>query len=454
MSADAIRAPWRYPLGLFAAALVLLASASAARAALPIQYWETAKGTRVYFVESHELPMLDLSVTFAAGSSRDRPAQAGLAGLTLDMMRLGAGGLSDDQISRAFADVGAVIGTRFDRDMAGFGLRTLSAPRERDRALAVLAKILQRPEFPQPVLERERARQLARLKEAAAQPESIADKAFYAAIYGDYPYALPPDGETATVSAIRRQDLVDFYHAHYGAANAVIALIGDVSRAEAEAIANHLSEGLPETPAAAPLPPVPPLGAAATRYIPHPASQSHILLGAPGMKRGDPDYFPLLVGNYVLGGGGFDSRLTQEVREKRGLAYSAYSYFLPLAQDGPFQIGLQTKKAQTGEAIAVVRKVLADFVADGPAAAELQQAKDNLVGGFPLRTDSNKKIIEYLTVIGFYRLPLSYLDDFPANVAKVTLAQVKDAFRRRVHPQRMALIVVGPAAAGGAADRP
>ncbi len=431
-----------------AALLALVGAAVAARAALPIQHWQTDKGAQVYFVENHDLPMLDLSVAFAAGSSRDRADQSGLAGLTVNMMRLGAGGLSDDDISRGFADVGAVIDTRFDRDMAGFGLRTLSAPPERRRALEVLAKVLQQPEFPEPVLEREKARLLARLKEADTQPESMADKAFYAALYGGHPYGLPPEGEVATVGGLKRQDLADFYRTHYSAANAVIAMIGDITRADAEAIARQLSERLPPGPAPAPLPPVPELTQAQVRYLPHPASQSHILLGAPGMRRGDPDYFPLLVGNYVLGGGGFDSRLTKEVREKRGLAYSAYSYFLPLAQDGPFQIGLQTKKAQTGQAIEIVRKVLGDFVAEGPTAAELQQAKDNLVGGFPLRIDSNKKIIEYLTVIGFYRLPLSYLDDFTSNVAKVTLADVKDAFRRRVHPDLIDLVVVGPAAAG------
>ena len=171
----------------------------------------------------------------------------------------------------------------------------------------------------------------------------------------------------------------------------------------------------------------------------------------PGIKRNDPDYFPLFVGNYILGGGGFSSRITEEVRSKRGLAYSAYSYFSPMQERGPFVIGLQTRKDQAGEALAVVRATLRDFLANGPTADELQKAKQNLVGGFPLRIDSNRKILDYLGVIGFYHLPLTYLEDFVPNVEKVTLADIRAAFARRVDPARMVTVVVGADAAALAA---
>ncbi len=182
--------------------------------------------------------------------------------------------------------------------------------------------------------------------------------------------------------------------------------------------------------------------AGSTRYIENPASQSHILIGAPGIRRGDPDYFPLFVGNYVLGGGGFVSRLVEEVRQKRGLAYSVYSYFSPLQQRGPFVIGMQTKREQAPEALAVVQKTLRDFLANGPTAQELEAAKQNIAGGFPLRIDSNRKIHEYLAVIGFYHLPLSYLDDFAGNVERVTVADVKSAFARHVDPDKLVTVVV------------
>lgn len=416
---------------------------NAAHAALPIQHWKTEQGARVYFVENHDLPLLDVSIDFAAGSNRDLPAKSGLANLTLHMMDLGAAGLSDDEISRAIADVGAVMGGHLDRDRAGFTLRTLSSERERKQSLSVLTKVLQQPDFSEQVLVREKARIVAALKEAETQPASIADKAFYRALYGSHPYAMQSSGEITTVDALQREDLAAFYRTHFSAGNAVIALMGDISRAEAEMIAQQLTGNLqPQTPVQS-LPQITQPASEMVLKVPHPASQSHILMGVPGVKRGDPDFFPLLVGNYVLGGGGFDSRLTKEVRDKRGLAYSAYSYFMPMSQEGPFQIGLQTKKEQTDEAIKIVSSVLQDFIEHGPTPAELKQAKNNFVGGFPLRIDSNKKIVEYLSVIGFYGLPLTYLDDFVGNVEKVTLAEIRHAFAKHLDASRMVLVVVG-----------
>jgi zinc protease len=163
----------------------------------------------------------------------------------------------------------------------------------------------------------------------------------------------------------------------------------------------------------------------------------------PGMKREDPDYFPLLVGNYVLGGGGFDSRMLIEIRQKRGLAYSAYSYFSPMRELGPFQIGLQTKRESTDEALQVLRETLARFVSDGPTEDELAQAKNNLVGSFPLRLDSNKKILDHLAMIGFYRLPMDWLDTYTKRVEAVTRADVLRAFQARVRLGAMSTVIVG-----------
>ena len=176
----------------------------------------------------------------------------------------------------------------------------------------------------------------------------------------------------------------------------------------------------------------------------YPASQAHIFLGMPAIARGDPDFFPLLVGNYTLGGGGFVSRLMQEVREKRGYAYSVYSYFSPMRQAGPFQIGLQTKKAQAGEALQVVRRVLDDFLAQGPSAAELKAAKDNLIGSFPLRLDSNRNILEHAAMIGFYGLPLDYLDNYQARVQAVSAEDIRRAFARHLQPGQLVTVTVRP----------
>jgi len=412
-----------------------------AQAGLKIQQWQTAEGSEVYFVENHDLPIMDISVNFAAGNARDEASKAGVAGVTKYMMTLGAAGLTDEDISKRMADVGAVLGGELDADRASFKLRTLSSARERDQALDVFTKILHKPDFPQAVLEREKARIIAGLREAATQPESISSKAFMKALYGTHPYSI--DEEPETVASIQQADLKKFYSTYYGAQGAVIALIGDMSRADAEQLAERISKGLPQVAAVAPLPGVTYPDQAKEERIAHPASQSHILLGYPGVKRGDADYFPLYVGNYILGGGGFVSRLTEEVREKRGLVYSVYSYFMPMAQLGPFQVGLQTKRDQADAALKLVRETLDKFISDGVTEKELQAAKMNITGGFPLRLDSNGKILDYLAVIGFYKLPLTYLDDFNSQVNKVTAAQIKDAFNRRIKTDKMVTVVVG-----------
>jgi len=417
--------------------------ATSAFATPEIQHWQSASGAKVLFVENHDIPILDVSVGVPAGSSFDTADKSGTAGLTHHLLDLGAEGLSEDDIAGGMADIGAQFGGGFDPDRASISLRTLSSTAERDMALNIMARVLQRPLFPEAILAREKARVSAALKEAETKPESIADKAFHKAVFGVHPYALAVSGEVASVEKISAQDLRDFYAAHYRASGAVVAIMGDVSRTQAEAIAEQLTARLPAGAAPSALPEVAMHIPASEQRIAHPASQSHILIGAPGMARSDPDYFPLYVGNHILGGGGFVSRLMNEVREKRGLAYSVYSYFMPLKQPGAFQIGLQTKKEQADEALQLVRNTLTAFIANGPTEKELLAAKQNIIGGFPLRIDSNRKILDYLSVIGFYDLPLTYLDDFTRKVEQVSVAQVSDAFARHLDPHSMATVIVG-----------
>ena len=408
-----------------------------------IQHWQTAEGARVYFVENHDLPMLDVSIGFAAGSAYDTAEKSGLAGLTHSLLDLGVEGMSEDDIARKLADIGAQMRGNFDPDRAAVSLRTLSSQAERDQALDILARVLQRPLFPESVLAREKTRLIAGIKEADTKPESIADKTFSKAVFGSHPYSLPASGEVSSVEKIQRSDLEAFYRAHYAAKAAVVAIMGDVTRAQAETIAVNLTARLPAESSVVRLTPVTMAIQASDQRIPHPATQSHILIGAPGVARNDPDYFSLFVGNHILGGGGFVSRLMDEVREKRGLAYSVSSYFIPMQQPGAFQISLQTKKEQADQALLLVRTTLRDFIDKGPTAKELRAAKQNIIGGFPLRIDSNKKIIEYLGVIGFYGLPLTYLDDFVGKIEQITVAKIHDAFKRRVHPDAMATVIVG-----------
>jgi zinc protease len=441
MNMHYIRKTFTAGLALMAAGFMLLSNT--VQAGVKIQQWQTASGSEVYFVENHDLPIVDISVNFAAGSARDSAEKSGVAGVTRYLMTLGAAGMSDEKIANKMADIGAILGGSFDADRAGFKLRTLSSEREKSQALEVFTKVLQQPDFPADVLEREKARIISGLQESATQPESISNKEFMKALYGNHPYSLDESGEEGTVAKITREDLQDFYKQHYGAKGAVIAMIGDLTREQAGAIAESLSAGLPKSAALNPIPAVTLPTKALEKRIAHPASQSHILLGYPGIKRGDPDLFPLYVGNYVLGGGGFVSRLTEEVREKRGLVYSVYSYFMPMAEPGPFQLGLQTKKDQAEDALKLIKETLDNFIKNGITEAELKAAKANIIGGFPMRIDSNSKILEYLAVIGFYKLPLNYLDEYNSNVEKVTVAQIKDAFSRRLKTENFVTIIVG-----------
>lgn len=433
------------------AALLLIAASSWAHAILPIQHWETRSGARVLFVENHDLPILDLAVEFPAGAAYDASQKAGLARMTNRVLQLGADTLTEDDIAGRLADVGAIMNGRFDTDRGGLALRTLSSPRERDKALAIFATVLQKPTFPDGVLSREKVRTVAAIRESNTKPETIAAVNFFRLAFADHPYGQRQSGEVETVEKLTRDDMVRFYREHYVARHAVVALMGDITRDEAAAIAERVTGSLPAGTETSPaLPAVRDLGRSDTRWIAHPATQSHILVGAPSISRTDPDYFPLLVGNYVLGGGGFVSRLMEEVRQKRGLAYSAYSTFSALQRKGPFVIGMQTRRDQTDEALKVVDQTLRDFLAKGPTEQELTAAKQNLAGGFPLRIDSNGKILEYLALIGFYRLPLTYLEDFVKNVERVTAADVRAAFKRHLDASRMVTVVVG---AGQSHDR-
>jgi zinc protease len=415
--------------------------AGAAQAALPIQHWTASSGARVYFVESRSIPMLDVNVDFDAGGRRAPADKAGLSGLTHALIKAGTAGRSEEEISRRIADVGAQLGGSVDRDRAGISLRTLSSERERAQSLATLAEILQSPAFPEAAFAREKARLVDAVKEEETKPDAIASKTFYRLLYGAHPYALSPTADS--VARIQRADVEGYYRANYVAERAVVAIIGDADRALAERIAEQLTAGLPRAQGAPPPLPQVVQPRSETMNVAHPASQSHILLGLPAIARSDPDYFPMLVGNYVLGGGGFVSRLYMEVREKRGYAYSVYSYFLPLAQPGPFQIGLQTKNEQAEEALSRVRTVLGGFLAEGPSAAELKAAKQNLMGGFALRIDSNRKLLEQVALIGYYQLPLTWLDAFAARVDKVSVAEVRAAFARRVRTDNLVTVVVG-----------
>jgi zinc protease len=433
----------------FFAGAALLTLASAVQAAIPIQHWTHASGARIYLVPSPSIPMLDVQINVDGGSRRDPASQAGLASATAGMLlaevaaQPGQPALDENQLGEAWADLGAQFGASASGDRFSVSLRTLTEPELLRGAVALAARQLAAPAWPERIWQRDRERTIAGLIEAENRPGTHAARAFDAAVYGSHPYGF--DTTPATLNAISVADMRGFYRSHMAACRAQVSLVGAIDRAEADRIVDQLMAAIQPNGCAV-LPAVPevrPLPAAVERRIPFEAAQAQVQIGQPGFVRSDPDFFPLIVGNHILGGGGFTSRLTDEVREKRGLSYSVYSYFAPGLHAGAFQIGLTTRPDQADQAIGVAREVLQRFVREGPTEAELQAAKDNLVNGFALRIDSNKKLLDNVANIAWNGLPLDYLDHWTEQVQRVSLTDIRRAFERVLQPERMVTVVVG-----------
>ncbi len=434
----------------FTGLVIGLVCAGHSSAGMPIQHWSLTNGAQVYLITTPNLPMLDAQIDFDAGSRRDPAALPGLSSAVAMMMSKGvlpsAGrpAMDENQIGEAWADLGASFAASSGQDRFSFRLRTLTEPKILGAAVELAAQQISRPSFDSKIFMRERDKALAGLKESLTQPGVVAGRAFAKALYPDHPYGALPSQESLLQTQIA--DIQDFYKNYINPCSARISLVGNVTRDRATEIAELLMSQFDRQMSCSKLPTIPTVKAldkSTEQRISFDSAQAHVLIGAPAIDRADPDYFPLTVGNYVLGGGGFVSRLTEQVREKRGLSYSVYSYFAPAKQAGPFTIGLQTRPDQTLQAVTLSREILTEFVKNGPTPSELRAAKDNLIGGFPLRLDSNKKLLDNLANIAWNELPLNYLDTWVEEVKRVSIQDIKYAFKKHVHPDAMATIIVG-----------
>ncbi len=412
-----------------------------AHAGPQIQHWQTENGARVYYVPAPELPMLDIRIIFdAAGARDDIP---GVALMTNGLLEEGTGKMNADEIADAFAAVGAQFGSSSHRDMSIVSLRSLTQTDLLDKAVDTMTQVINQPSFPEESLERERKRMLIALQGKKQSPGAIAKETFFTELYGDHPYANEATGTEETVKQIKRSHLIEHHKRYYVGRNTIIAIVGAVDRKQAEALAEKIIGPLPPGKPAQAIPEVNSLAKASLVKKEFPSSQTHLLVGQPAVKRGDDDYFALFVGNHILGGSGLVSRLSEEIREKRGLSYSTYSYFSPMRQRGPFQLGLQTRNDQAEEALEILKQTLVEFMEKGPSKDELESAKKNITGGFALNLDSNSKIIENIAMIGFYQLPLDYLDTYTDKIDAVSIEQIKAAFKRHVQPDKMVTVMVG-----------
>ncbi|MCQ2992938.1 insulinase family protein [Pseudomonas syringae] len=416
-----------------------------ARRSLDIQTWQTAEGAKVLFVEAHELPMFDMRLTFAAGSSQDQNLP-GVAVLTNAMLNEGVKGKDVTAIAQGFEGLGADFSNGAYRDMAVASIRSLSATDKREPALKLFSEVVGKPTFPADSLTRIKNQLLASFEYKKQNPGSLAGEELFKRLYGNHPYGHPSEGTAESIKPITLAHLKAFHAKAYAAGNAVIALVGDLSRDEAQAIAAQVSASLPKGPALAKLP-TPAEPKAGETHIEFPSKQTHLMLAQLGIKRNDPDYAALSLGNSVLGGGGFGSRLMTEVREKRGLTYGVSSGFTPMQTQGPFMIGLQTRAELSENTLKLVQDIVRDFLANGPTQKELDDAKRELTGSFPLTAASNSSIVAQLGAIGFYDLPLTFLEDFITQSQSVTVEQVKEVMNKHLSADKMVIVTAGPTVA-------
>lgn len=425
-----------------ALALFFIATESIEASTFKTEQWQTAKGTRVVFYQAMEVPMLDISLAFAAGSAYDGE-KFGLSSLTSNMINQGSFAMDASQIAEKLADAGAQFGADSSRDMANLTLKTLTKADAMKEAIDTFATIINKPAFPEDAFNREKHQQLLGIEQTQESPEDVANQILFKQLYLNHPYAHPIIGNKETVNALTTKDLSNFYKQYFVAANAVLVMVGAIDSVQAHQLAEQLTAGLVNGQPAATIPKALPLAAGKRIAVDFPSSQTVLRLAQIGINHHDQDYFSLTVGNYILGGGALVSLLAHEVREKRGLTYGVSSQFMPMPGNGPFLISLSTQNKTADTALKITEETLATFIKNGPSEAELKAAKQYLIGSFPLSLASNSSIANILLRSAFYNLPADYVDTYTMRINKVTTAEIKQAFQKQIHPDKMLVIAVG-----------
>lgn len=404
--------------------------------------WETSNGAKVVFYQANEVAMVDINVAFAAGSAYDGK-NFGLSSLTSDLLNKGNGAFNATQIAEKFADIGAQFESNVSRDMALVQLKTLNNEEALKQAVNTLNLVITKPTFRQEAFNHEKMLQLGDITQNKESPNAVANQVFYNKLYQQHPYAHAISGTEESVKAIQNYQVREFYKRYYVANNALIVIVGAIDSNKAHLIAEQVVSNLPKGTAAPAIPKAIALANTETVGISFPSSQTILRLGQVGIDHNVSDYFPLMIGNYILGGGSMTSRLSYEVREKRGLTYGVDSQFMPMPGDGPFLISLSTQNKEATNALEVTKDTLAKFLDNGPSEEELLAAKQYLVGSFPLSLSSNSSIAGMLLRMAFYHLPDDYLDTYTANISAVSVADIKKAFQAQIHPDKMLQVSVG-----------
>lgn len=409
---------------------------------LAIQHWQTSTGVPVYFIATQDLPMVDIAVITDAGSVRDGE-KWGIANLTSSLLNQGNTSQSAKEIAVAFERLGAMFNADTQQDYSIVSLRALSRADLLDPAVKEFHQVLTTASFPGTSFI-EQKKLIARTIESSKEdPDAIATQAFFKALYGQHPYAHRIEGDLHHLQSISRNEVQHFYQQFYSLKHISLALVGSISQQQAQQIAEQITQGLPKGKTGPEIPAVKP-NAALKQDIPFPANQNYIRLGGKGITLNDPDYFALMVGNSILGGG-MTSRLFKQVRETQGLSYNVASYLIPLAYGGAYMLVLQTRQEKSQLALDLTRKLMAEFINQGPTADELALAKQFYTGNFPLKLSTHQQMLDYLISVEFYHRPLNYLDTYLQKVNALTVEDIRQAFKKHFQLDTMAQINVGPA---------
>jgi zinc protease len=434
----------KYFLFLMIAVILLGLSATAGTAADQVlgQRLQLPNGLIWLFSPQSDLPLVTVDLTIKAGALFDPAQKEGLANLTAALLRYGTKTRNAQQIAEEIDFLGASFSTGAGRDVANLKLTVLK--KDLPESLKIFQDVLLNPIFAPQELQSMVQRLKGTLKSQEDEPGIVAGRAFRRTLYGNYPYAYPEIGTAEGLARINYYDLVKFHRQYYRPNNAILTIVGDLSQEEAQKIVEQYFGGwgpgeLPPPPA----PPSPPLTKPTMVKIDKDITQANIILGQMGIKRSDPDFYAFQLMNYILGGGGFSSRLMDNIRENRGLVYNVHSSFEPGLEPGPFDVSLETKNASGGVAVAEVLKELEHIRQDLVDEKELADAKSYLIGSLPMKMDSNAKRAALLGYAELYGLGLDYPWRYPEILGKITRDDILNVARKYLDPEKYLLVVVG-----------
>jgi len=426
---------------VLAGALLMIAAIASPAAALEIKRSVLPDGAILLVSEQHQLPMVTMTIAFDAGARRDPEGKAGLAALTASSLTLGTRELSATEFNQKVDFMGSSVSVGAGTDYAQASFTSLK--KYQDQTLVLLAAALTEPALSDAEITRKRDERVAGIKAEEEQPEYVAGVTFHKALYGNTPYGHPAGGTAESVAKLTPADVRDFYRTHYKIGSAVIAVVGDVNANEIKAKLEKAFDAIKGTVPSQAEPPGPsvPAGIHPT-LVDRSVVQATIILGSGGIARSNPDYYRLQVMNYILGGGGFASRLMKIVRSKNGLAYGISSGFDAGKFPGSFAVNTQTKNKSTNEALRLIIEQLRDMQEHPVSDAELASAKKYLIGSFPLKLDRQSAIASFILQVELYGLGLDYAEQYPKLIAAVTKEDIQRVAQKYLHPDALLLVAV------------